>query len=576
MENFPRIPARRILLGLLIVLPVILQAQDEKELAPVSRTYAITNINIIQAPGRKVDMGTVVIRNGLILGVGKGIAIPPEAIIIKADSMYVYAGFIDGLSHAGVAKPKEENRERPKDPGNPLPERAGITPQNSVREILSPADKSVEELRALGFTAAHVVPYGGMLPGHGAIVLLAGSSADEMLISNDFSFYSALTPAERVYPVTVMGVMAKYRELYRQAALSKSYESTYASNRSGLERPAANTVTESFYPVIDKRLPVFFKAEKILEIQQVLTLQKELGFTLLLGEIKEGWDIINKLRTSNAKIFLSLDLPEEKKKDEKSADKKEDLKTDKKEEPKPDKTDTLKTLWDLEKETLEKRKADFIAKYAAQASVFQKAGVKFGFSTLSAKPKDITANLRRMIKAGLSEDAALASLTTSPAELLGLSDRLGTVDPGKIANLVISDKPYFNEKARVRYVFVDGKLFKMEVTDPKKSDSKPDLTGTWLLTTETPQGKTEGTLELKKDGDSYSGKVSGGRLPEPRDIEKVELKGNELKFSYSATIDGTLLHIVVESKIEGDAMKGTVTVDPYGSFPMEGKKTPKF
>ncbi len=153
---------RNLVVLLVLVLPVLVFAQDDKPLAPVTRTYAITNVNIIQAPGRKVDMGTVLIKDGIIKSVGKNISIPADAIVIKADSMYVYAGFIDGLSRAGVVKPKEENnRERPKDPGNPTPERAGITPQNDVRNSLGINEKSIEEMRSIGFTTAHVVPYGG-------------------------------------------------------------------------------------------------------------------------------------------------------------------------------------------------------------------------------------------------------------------------------------------------------------------------------------------------------------------------------------------------------------------------------
>src|SRR5712664_3964296 len=99
--------------GLCLVLPKILFAQDEKPVAPVGRTYALTNATIVQAPGRKIEKGTVVMKDGLITAVGSGVAIPPEAIVIKADSMYVYAGFIDGLSHVGVTKPKEEKQDRP-------------------------------------------------------------------------------------------------------------------------------------------------------------------------------------------------------------------------------------------------------------------------------------------------------------------------------------------------------------------------------------------------------------------------------------------------------------------------------
>jgi hypothetical protein len=285
-------------------------------------------------------MGTVVMKDGLIVSVGKNVSIPADAIVIKADSMYVYAGFIDGLSRVGVIKPKEEQgqQQRPKDPGNPKPEEAGITPQADVRSSLDPTEKSIDELRNIGFTAAHVVPYGGMMPGNSALILLTGTSPDKMVLVNKSSFYSELSPARRMYPGTVMGVMAKYRELYRQAAQSRAYENTYAANRSGIQRPTTDRVLESLYPVIDKRQSVLFKAEKVMDAQRVLTLQSDLGFSLILAELKEGWDIVNKVKASNAKVFLSLDLPEEKKEEakDKKGEKKDEGKKDeaKKEYPK--------------------------------------------------------------------------------------------------------------------------------------------------------------------------------------------------------------------------------------------------
>lgn len=567
MKRFTFSWMRSLVLPLALTVSVAAFAQDDKPLAPVTRTYAITNVNIIQAPGRKVDMGTVLIKDGIIKAVGKNISIPAEAIVIKADSMYVYAGFIDGLSRVGVTKPKEEdNRERPKDPGNPSPERAGITPQNDVRSSLNAGDKSIEELRAVGFTTAHVVPYGGMLPGSGSIVLLGGQSADAMVLMSKTSFYSELTSAQRVYPATVIGVMAKYRELYRQATLSKNYESLYAANRTGLERPSTDRVLEAFYPVIDKRLPVLFKSEKILDIQRVLTLQSELGFTLMLADVKEGWDVINKIKTANAKTFLSLDLPEEKKKEDK--DKKEDKN---KKEAKP------KSATDLEKEALEKRKEDFVTKYTAQPATFQKAGITFGFSTLSAKTKDIPSNLRRMIAAGLTEDQALAALTTTPAQLLGLSDRIGTVDNGKMANLVISDKPYFNEKAKVRYVFVDGVLYTQEVKEEKKADKsgkKVEAQGNWTYSTETPQGTNTGKLKLKNDGGTYSGTISSNMSDKETEIKNAVLDGNKLTFTFDFQMGGNTMAIEVSLTLDGDSFEGSMAVGSFGSFPMKGSKDP--
>lgn len=548
---------------LLLLFPLCLMGQDEQELAPVTRTYALTNVNIIQAPGRKVDMGTVVIKDGLIKAIGKGIAIPAEAIVIKADSMYVYAGFIDGMTRAGVNRPKEEIRERAKDPGNPTPERAGITPHQDVRFALNPADKTMEELRGMGFTTLQVVPYGNLLPGQAAIVLSSGKTADNMLLLGRSSLYSELTGAQGVYPATLLGVMSTWRDLYRKAVQAKTYESMYASNRSGLERPVSDRNLEALYTVIDQRQAVLFKTENLLDVNHVLTLKKDLGFQAVLADVKNAWPIITQIKASGAKTFLSLDLPEEVKKDDKKKDEKKDA--------------TISAAAQAEKEALEKRKAESIQAYAAQAGAFQKAGVMFGFSSMSAKTKDIPANLRRMIAAGLTEDAALAALTTNPAQLLGLSDRLGTVDNGKMANLVVTDKPYFNEKAKVRYVFVDGVMYKMEVKEAKKGDpnAKVDIDGTWSTVTEGQQGRTEGKLTFKKEGSGYSGKVSGGRIPSPIDMTDVTLDGNALTFKYTMTFGTNTFTVVGDVTVEGDSFKGTLSFGQNRTSPIEGTKDPK-
>lgn len=553
---------------LAVVCPFFLKAQpgqqqndDVKPLSPVSRTYAVVNANIIQAPGRTIDRGTVVVKDGLIHAVGKNVPIPPEAIIIRADSMYVYAGFIDGLSRAGVIRPKEEqNRERPKDPGNPTPQEAGITPEKDVRWFLNPQDKTVDELRALGFTTVHAVPYGGMLSGMGAIINLSGETADEMILASKSSLYTELTGARRMYPSTVMGVMAKWRELYKQAIQAKNYEALYASNPNGLTRPEANKVLEAFYPVIDRRMPVMFEADQYLEIHRILSMQRDLGFSLMLGNIREGWEAIGKIKSSGAKVFLSLELPEDRQA--------------KKDAGKKDKS--IQTLSPAEKEALEKRQAEWLALYNGQAAAFQKAGVPFGFSSLSVKTKDIRPNLRKMIAAGLTEDQALTALTSGAAQLLGLSDRLGTVDQGKIANLVVCDKPYFSEKSNVRYVFVDGTLYSYEVKEAPRTDPQviADIVGTWTVIMAAAQRRFEETVTFEKSGDRYTGTVKGGRLQQPVPLDAVELSGKTLRYSYSVPEEGKSLKINVEVTVDGPLFKGKSAADDASDYTVEGKKNP--
>jgi hypothetical protein len=558
---------------LAVILPLVgfsqQQEEKEKEMAPVSRSYAIVNANVIQGPGRNIGKATVVIKDGLITSVGKSVTIPPEAIQIKGDSLYVYPGFIDGLTRNGLTKPKEDpnqNRERPKDPGNPTPEAAGITPYNDVRLTLNPSEKTLDEFRALGFTVAQIVPYGGMLSGTGSIVLYSGKTADEMMLNPKNVFYSELTPAQRVYPNTVIGVMSKWRELYKQASLARNYQSMYASNPTGLNRPVTNRVTEAFYPVIDKKLPVLFEGDKYLKLQRIFTLQNEFGFPLMVGDVKEGWDAISKIKANNAKVFLSLDLPE---------DKTFEVKADKKEQTKKDSLAKAEKKYTAEREALEKRKTESIKQYTSQAAEFQKAGIPFGFSTLTVKSADVQKNLRRMIAAGLTEDQALAALTTSPAQLLGISDRVGTIDAGKIANLVLSDKPYFKEKSKVKFVFVDGVLYKYEAKEPAKGDaSAVSIAGTWTMTSETPEGKFDEKVTFVKEGTSYTGSITGGRFTQAATLENISVSGNKLKFSYTTQAGQQSIKVDVEGTIEGDSFKGSAAAGSAGSYVVTGKKDP--
>lgn len=574
--DYKNLRAWKVALAACLLWPASLFAQDEKPIAPVGKTYAITNATIVQGPGRKIEKGTVVMKDGLITAVGATVAVPAEAIVIKGDSLFVYPGFIDGLSHTGLAKPKEERdpRERLKDPGNPTNERAGITPQNDVRMLINPSEKSVEELRNLGFTVSQVVPYGNLLPGQAAVVLLGGKTADDMVIVNNSALYSELTGAQNAYPNTIMAVMAKWRELYKNASLQKNYQALYASNRNGINRPVTDRVYEAFYPVIDQRVPVVFKAERVMEAQRVFTLKNDLNFKLTIGDVKEGWPILTKIKSSGANVFLSLDLPDEIKKEEKKADKK-DAKKDsvKTEAPKKEKP---KTAFDLEREALEKRKKEAIALYTSQPAEFSKAGVTFGFSALSVKTKDIPANLRRMIAAGLPEDEALKALTTSPAKLLGLDDRIGSIDNGKMANLVITNKPYFNEKAKVRYVFVDGNLYKQEVAEVKKTDAKVSYKGSWSYTSETPQGTATGKIILKEEKGNYTGTISSNMMDRPADLKDVSVDKETISFTFPFDAGGETLTIEVTITVDGDTFEGTITAGPNGTFPVKGTKDPKF
>ena len=546
-----------------------------KDLEPVTGSYALTGVNIVPSPGKMIPMGTVLIKDGLIVAAGKDISIPGDAKVIAADSMYVYAGFIDGLSNTGLPKPKTPERgQRPQvdDPGNPSNEQAGIQPERAAKDMLDAAEKSIATMRELGFTTAHIVPHGNMLPGSGAIIQLSGEKADDMVLKDQTSFFSQFKTNRRIYPGTVIGMMAKWRELYRQAELAKKHKEAYANNPAGMKRPEYDRVLEAFFPVIDQKQAVFFLTEELLEAHRAMALQKDLGFPIVLAGLKQGWDISDEIKSGNIPVLLSMDLPKEPKVEKKKPSKQGTASVDDDDESRGEK----------ERTALEKRQTEAYKKFCSQAAIFKEAGIPFSFSTMGTSAKNVRENLRTMIKHGLSEEAALAALTTDAAKMLGLSQVMGTIEKGKIANLVISNKSYFEEKSNVRYVFVDGQLFEYEVKAKKKSGGKADenavakVVGTWEYTANTPGGESGGTIILKNNGGNLSGSITNDQADGgERELENIEVDGNEVTFDITVDAGGQTLSINIEMTVEDDTFEGSMNVGSMGSFDLEGTRTSK-
>jgi len=540
-----------------------LQAQsNSSNLPPVSQTYALEHVTVHVAPGKTIENATLIIRDGMIASIGTGISVPGEAITLEADSMHVYAGFINGLHIIGGKKEGESRgrRERPRvaNPDNPPNDVAGILPGRMVLPMLDPKEGDFAKLREAGFTVAHIAPDGNMLPGRGALISLAGETPETMRIKDDVSLMVQFEGTRGMSPATLLGVMAKFKQLYRQAELAVAHEKAYAANPAGMGRPAYDEPVRGFYPLIEKTIPAVFVAKDMIAVHRALNLQKEFGFPLILSGVEQAAGVVNELQAANTPVFLSLDLPEE-------------LKTDD-----LDSTNT-------EQMALHTRvKASYEASMG-QAATLREAGVPFGFCSEGAKVSALSGNLQRLVQeGGLSEEEALAALTTTPAEFLGLSRQLGTVDEGKLAHLVISDKPYFSEKAKVRFVFVDGQLFEMKAKKKKKkagkgesSEGSVNVAGKWNYTTESPQGKTGGVLSITGTPGNYEGTLSSDQSNEELELEDVSVDGNKLSFSFSFDGGGQTIFITVDADIEGETFEGNMTIGEYGAFPIEGERISK-
>lgn len=544
----------------------------------VTSTFLFKNAMVVDQPGVTPKLQSVLIRNGIISQISPTIKAPFDAKIIDVDSMYMYAGFIDPMSYTGIKK-EEDKKDAPKPPsrGQANYEQSGITPQINALSKIVIKESSIADMRKAGFTTSHIFPRGKMIGGSSAIIHLKDTDhEDKAIIAQNIAMHSSFTVANGVAPSTVIGVIAKYKDLFKNTDIAIKNTQTYNLNPIGLKKPVFSEELTAMMPVVKKTTPLYFVAEKNKDIFRAINLQKELGFKMVLTEVKLVQHALEYIKNGGYTVLLSMDLPDEIKDDEKKEEPKKDepkSQDEKKEEPKKENKPLRKLS--PEQKALEDRKKIAYDEYLSQASLLEKNGVLFSFSYLDAKPGDIHKTIKRMIKAGLSESAALAALTTNPAKILGISNTSGTIESGKIANLVLTDKALFQEKSEIKYVMVDGSLYDLQ--EKKKSDAKIDdkgakIAGVWSYSVEIPGATQTGKLTFEKDGTAYKGYSEDSTSPGETDkMEDIAIDGDKVTFSMTVDI-GQPTTVTFDLTFTGDAYSGNVTVGSMGTFPIKGSK----
>lgn len=513
--------------------------------SPVTRTYALTNATVITKPGTELKETTVIIKDGLIQSVGKNASIPANAQVIDASELYVYAAFIDGMSNTGAKRP--ENPQRPQNLFTPDPPNfyAGITPENSVVEQLDVESSSIASLREAGFAISNTVPYGRMLPGSSALILLNDADhADDIIMKKDAALFAQWVGAPGAYPGNILGMMAKWRNLYRNAVQDKKHSELYAQNPAGMTRPENDRVSQAFFPVIAQQKPVMFNVDGVLDVRRAMRLRDDLGFPLIVAGVEQSWELADELKATNTPIFLSLDLPDEPKASD-DEDKSEEM------------------------AAMEARRMEFYKIHVAQAAKLQEAGVNFGFAVGSVRSNSIWKNVQTYIDNGLSTDAALAALTTNPASILGISQVAGTVETGKLANVMVTTAPLFTKDAKVKMMFVDGDKYEYEVKERKKAANGGDnssattgdpVTGSWTYALITPQGDQGGKMVISKEGSNYSGYLTSDDGSPDTAMNNISFRDSELAFDFSIDAGGQPVQIVVVGTVTGKTYDATATV----------------
>ncbi len=498
--------------------------------------FAIRGAKVVPVSGPPVENATIVVSRGLITAVGKDIAIPPEAWVVEGKGLTVYPGLIDSFTDVGlpVAAPASgEGGPRRSQEGAHGPEdRPYSTPWRSAADEASLSDKRIETWRSGGFTTVVSSPKGGIFPGQAAVLDLAGERAGDVVVKSPVAIPVSFQTSGGFgggFPSSIMGTLAYIHQVWLDTEWSVKAQATYEKNPRSVARPRYDRTEAALSEALEDHALVLIPANNSIQLRRALELVDRWNVKGAIYGGQMAYEVAPEIAAKKLSVLVNLKWPEA----EKDAD--------------PEDKPSLRTL-------------QFRDRAPSSPAALAKAGVKFAFySGGSTAPKDTLKAVKKSIDAGLAPDAALRAMTLSAAEIFGVADRMGSIENGKIANLVVTDGDLFEEKTKIKMVFVDGRRFEVREPEKPKEPPKGDITGKWKLSYTTPDGPEESTADLTMDKD---GTISGTTTSKRGTASIISgyLSMDKFSFTINIPIQGSPADVIFSGTFDGTALKGTIRV----------------
>lgn len=534
-------------------------------------SFAITNARVVTVSGATLERGTVVVRDGLIEAVGENVRVPADARVFDGSGLTVYPGFFDAQTSLGIPSAPARAPGQPPTPAAlttqppqqtvPLQSNSnfpnGLQPETLTLEQLRAGDAQFETQRFNGVTTALTVSRDGIFNGQSALINLSGETVSAMIVKAPVAQHVTFrTLTGGTYPTALMGTFSAVRQMLLDAQRLQQWQRDYAVNPRGMRRPDEDRSLEALFPVISGAMPVVFNANTEREIVRALDLAKEFKLKAMIAGGQEAWKVAGRLKEQNVPVLVSLNFPK--------------------------RTTTASPEADPEDlETLRLR-----AEAPKNAARLAQAGVKFAFQSGNlTNYADFWPNAAKAVEGGLSKDAAVRAMTLGAAEIFGVETRLGSIETGKIANLVVARGDVFSKDKTITHVFVDGRLFEPKppaaerrpgggsgAGTPPASGAAVNVTGTWNVTIDVPGQAVPATFNFQQEGGRLTGNIQSSFFGSAQ-IRNGVVSGDSFTFDVTVAVGGQNLDVTISGKVSGTQINGTAN-SPQGPANFSGAKIP--
>ncbi len=388
-------------------------------------TFAIQNARIVTVSGATIENGTVLIQNGKIAAVGANVSVPAGAEIVDGKGLSVYPGMIDAGTNLGLAEIAGGV------PGAVDVAETGDMNANAKAFLgINPHSSHVNVTRVNGITSVLSMPAGGVVSGQAAVINLNGSTQSEMAI---IPMFGLVVNFPRITTFSFQGGRQQIdfneavkqrdqrldalRKLFKDAENYGRVQDAYAADKS-LPYAPRDIKTDAMIPYVRGEKPVIFLAERERDIRAAVKFADEMKVKAIIIGGQEAWKAADLLKQKNVPVIYTniYNLP---------------VRDD----------DAYDSLFEA-------------------PSKMQRAGVRFCISTGNdgAEVRDLPYHAGLASAYGLSKDEALKSVTLYPAQILGISNQLGSIENGKTANIVVTDGDLLDPRTNVKYLFINGRM----------------------------------------------------------------------------------------------------------------------